>query len=470
MRKKSFLGRFFEPEYLLGKEKWAGEKCSANEIYKTLFKVAWPATAETVLVSMMSFVDTVMVSTIGAYAVAATGLSNQPRMLFFAVFFALNAGVTAIVSRRRGQDDRRGANRCLAQAFTLCLVLSLLLCGIAVAVARPLLIFTGAADDTLEAGVEYFRITIVGMAFVSLGMVINAAQRGVGNTKISMRTNLTANVVNVVFNYLLINGIGFFPRLEVRGAAIATLMGNVVSFSMSLYSVTRTHGFLHIEWRDLLVFDKENLRLLFKISSSAATEQLFIRIGFFAYTKIVASLGTVAFATHQICMTIINFSFSLGEGLGISAASLVGQSLGRKRPDVAVIYGRAAQRVGLLVSFALVLLFSFAGRPLMMMFTREEEIILIGIQLLYITAAVSPAQVTQLIFSGSLRGAGDTKYVAYTSLISIGLVRPLTTYILCYPLGLGLIGGWISLLIDQYMRTVFATVRFSKGKWTKIKI
>ena len=166
----------------------------------------------------------------------------------------------------------------------------------------------------------------------------------------------------------------------------------------------------------------------------------------------------------------LNFSFSLGEGLGISAASLVGQSLGRKRPDVAVIYGRAAQRVGLLVSFALVLLFSFAGRPLMMMFTREEEIVLMGIQLLYITAAVSPAQVTQLIFSGSLRGAGDTKYVAYTSLISIGLVRPLTTYILCYPLGLGLIGGWISLLIDQYMRTVFATVRFSKGKWTKIKI
>ena len=468
MRKKSFLRRFFEPEYLLGKEKWAGEKCSANEIYKTLFKVAWPATAETVLVSMMSFVDTVMVSTIGAYAVAATGLSNQPRMLFFAVFFALNAGVTAIVSRRRGQDDMRGANRCLAQAFTLCLVLSILLCGIAVAVARPMLIFTGAADDTVEAGVEYFRITIVGMAFVSLGMVINAAQRGVGNTKISMRTNLTANVVNVVFNYLLINGIGFFPRLEVKGAAIATLMGNVVSFPCPFIPSQELTAFAHRVER-LLVFDKKNLRFFLK-SAVPRHGTIVYKNRLFRLYKIVASLGTVAFATHQILYDHNKLLFSLGEGLGISAASLVGQSLGRKRPDVAVIYGRAAQRVGLLVSFALVLLFSFAGRPLMMMFTREEEIVLMGIQLLYITAAVSPAQVTQLIFSGSLRGAGDTKYVAYTSLISIGLVRPLTTYILCYPLGLGLIGGWISLLIDQYMRTVFATVRFSKGKWTKIKI
>ena len=80
---------------------------------------------------------------------------------------------------------------------------------------------------------------MVGMAFTSLGLVINAAQRGTGNTKISMRTNLTANVINVIFNYLLINGIWFFPRLEVKGAAIATLMGNVVSCLMSVYSVSK---------------------------------------------------------------------------------------------------------------------------------------------------------------------------------------------------------------------------------------
>ncbi len=470
MKIKSAVRHLYAPEYLLGKEKWAGDKYSSKEVYKTLSNVAWPAAAEAILIGMMSFVDTMMVSSVGSFAVAATGLANQPRMLFFAVFFALNAGVTAIVSRRRGENNKDGANKCLAQALMLCLVLSVVLCGIAVAVARPLLLFTGALADTVEPGVVYFRITIVGMAFVSLGMVINAAQRGVGNTKISMRTNLTANVVNVIFNYLLINGIGFFPRLEVKGAAIATLMGNVVSFLMSVYSVSKPSGFLHIEVKNCLRFDSEYLKLLFKISSSAAAEQLFVRAGFFAYTKIVAILGTTAFATHQICMSIINLSFCVGDGLGIAASSLVGQNLGRRRPDMSVIYGRATQRVGLLVSMGLVILFFAGGKQMMGLFTDEAEIINLGAKLLLVMAFTSPAQISQLVFSGSLRGAGDTKYVAYTSLISIGLVRPIITYILCYPLGFGLIGAWFSLLVDQYMRMAFAAYRFSKGKWMKIKI
>lgn len=467
---KSAVRHLYAPEYLLGKEKWAGEKYSAGQVYKTLSNVAWPAAAEAVLIGMMSFVDTIMVSSLGAYAVAATGLANQPRMIFFAIFFALNAGVTAIVSRRRGENNREGANKCLAQALMLCVVLTVVLCGFAVAVARPLLLFTGAMADTVEPGVVYFRITIVGMAFVSLGMVINAAQRGVGNTKISMRTNLTANVVNVIFNYLLINGIGFFPRLEVKGAAIATLMGNIVSFLMSVYSVSNPDGFLHVRVKACLRFDREYLKLLFKISSNAAAEQLFVRAGFFAYTKIVAMLGTTAFATHQICMSIINLSYCVGDGLGIASASLVGQNLGRRRPDMAVIYGRAAQRVGLLLSALLMVLFAAGGKQMMSMFTGDAGIIALGAKLLLVVAFTSPGQITQLVFSGSLRGAGDTKYVAYTSLISIGLVRPIITYILCFPLGLGLIGGWFSLLIDQYMRMMFASVRFSRGKWIKIKI
>ncbi|MEI6578008.1 MAG: MATE family efflux transporter [Eubacteriales bacterium] len=470
MNIKSAVEHLYAPEYLLGKQKWAGDKYSAKEVYKTLSNVAWPAAAEAVLIGMMSFVDTIMVSSVGSFAIAATGLSNQPRMLFFAVFFALNAGVTAIVSRRRGENNKEGANKCLAQALMLCVLLSVALCGFAVAIARPLLIFTGALPDTIEPAVVYFRITIIGMAFVSLGMVINAAQRGIGNTKISMRTNLTANAVNVVFNFLLINGIWFFPRLEVKGAAIATLMGNVVSFLMSVYSISKPYGFLHVKVKDCLRFDGEYLRLLIKISSSAAVEQVFVRAGFFAYTKIVAVLGTTAFATHQICMSIINISFCVGDGLGIAASSLVGQNLGRRRPDMSVIYGRAAQRVALLVSTVLIVLFSAGGKILMDMFTDETEIINLGAKLLFVMAFTSPAQISQLVFSGSLRGAGDTKYVAYTSLISIGLVRPIITYILCFPLGLGLIGAWISLLVDQYMRMGFAAFRFSRGKWLKIKV
>ncbi len=462
--------RLYAPEYLLGKRSWEGEILTTGQVYKSLSNVAWPAAAEAILIGLMSFVDTMMVATVGSSAIAATGLTNQPRMLFFAIFFALNAGVTAIVSRRRGEHDRVGANKCLAQALIICLILSIIACGLALVVARPMMYFAGANEDTIEDGVVYFRITMVGMAFLSLGMIINAAQRGIGNTKISMRTNLAANAINVVFNYLLINGIWFFPRLEVKGAAIATLMGNIASCLMSFISVLHRDDFLYIGKKENFRYDREYVRLLLKISSSAAVEQLFVRVGFFFYTKTVAGLGTLALATHNICMSIISLSFTVGDGLGIGSASLVGQNLGRRRPDLAVIYGKAAQRIGLLISAALVILFWRGGGLLMGLFTKDQEIINMGIKLLYIVAAASPAQVSQLVFSGSLRGAGDTKFVAYSSLISMGLIRPVITYILCFPLGLGLIGAWISLLLDQYMRLSFSAYRFSRGKWLQIKI
>ncbi len=465
------LDRLYKPEKMLKEEKWVGECPPTKTVYSSLIKTVWPSMLESMLMSLMNFADTLMVSSLGAYAVAATALTNQPRLIFFAPFFAMNVGVTAIVSRRRGQEDRAGANRCLSQSMLICVLMSIVLCSIGVSAARPLMVLSGALEDTIEPATTYFRIVLVGLGFSSFGMVINAAQRGSGNTKISMYTNVAANVVNVIFNYLLINGIGFFPRLGVKGAAIATLMGNIVSCLISIYSIRpKRDGYLCVKIRDCFVWDKETLRLIIKISSSAAVEQFFVRLGFFASTRVVATLGTTALATHQICMSIINFSFSIGDGLSTGTSGLVGQSLGRKRTDMALIYGKCAQRLGLCISLIMFFAFAEGGGFLMSMFTKEAIIIETGKNLLLITAFAAIAQISSLVYLGCLRGAGDTKYVAVTSMISIACIRPVFSYVLCFPMGLGLIGAWISLLIDQCVRLTFAVTRFSKGKWSKIVI
>ena len=457
-------------QYMLKPEQKLQEKYDTKEIYKTFLKVAWPAMLESVLISLVGFIDSIMVSTVGDRAIAEVGLTNQPRMIFYAIFFALNVGVTAIVSRRFGEKNKQGANDCLAQALGICIVFGIIMCVIALTFSEPLLRFAGAKSDTIEGAKSYFDITIVGLLFTSIGMVINASQRGCGNTKISMRTNITANLVNIVFNFLLINGIAFFPKLGVTGAAIATLMGNVVSCGMSVFSISRKNSFLHLTPRDLFRIHPQYIKLILKISSSAAVEQLFVRLGFFFYSKIVAELGTQAFTTHQICMNIIGMSFAVGDGLGVAASSLVGQNLGKKRPDYSIIYGKTGQRVGVFISAFMFLLFSAGGRTLMSLFTKNPDIIEAGVILLIIVAFSSPAQIYQVIYGGCLRGAGDTRYVAITSFISIALVRPILTYIICYPMGFGLIGAWISLLIDQYMRFLFSWIRFRNGKWCKIVV
>ncbi|MBQ3126155.1 MAG: multidrug transporter [Clostridia bacterium] len=195
-----------------------------------------------------------------------------------------------------------------------------------------------------------------------------------------------------------------------------------------------------------------------------------MRIGFFTTAKLVADLGTMAFATHQSCMSIVNLSFTVGDGLGVAASALVGQNLGRRRPDWSTIYGGIAQRIGAVVSIGLMLLFTLGGGMLMRLFTDDPEMIATGRTLLIILAILTPAQITQVIFNGCLRGAGDTRYTAMVSLISVAILRPATTYLLAYPLGFGVVGAWLAMLIDQVTRLICSAIRFMSGKWSKIKV
>ena len=468
------LRRLYAPDYMLKPAQKQQEHYSTKDIYKTFMKVAWPATAESVLIGLVNFIDSVMVSSIGHAAVAAVGLTGQPRLIFTAVFLALNIGITAIVSRRKGENRREDANRCLAQAVSLCLILGITLVSAAFIFTEPLLRFAGAADDTIGMASTYFRFTMVGLLFTSISMAINAAQRGAGNTRISMTTNMTANIVNCIFNALLINGLLFFPKMGVTGAAIATLMGNITACVMSIYSVSHKDRFLHLRITSLFHFDRVNLGLIGRIASSAAVEQVFMRFGFFMTAKLVADLGTIDFATHTICMNICTLSFCFGDGLGVSASALVGQNLGKKRPDMSIIYGKSAQRIGFLLGVCLFLLFTLGGGVMMQLFMTEEaeaeQIMYFGRICLTILAFISPAQISQVIYSGGVRGAGDTKFAAYSSLVSIAVLRPIFTYLLCYVFDLGVIGAWFAIMVDQYTRLILMFFRFSSGKWAKIKV
>lgn len=458
--------RLLSPQYMVKPEQVRGEIPAGKDIYRRTLQTAWPAAVESILVTLVGAVDTIMVGGIGAEAIAAVGITNQPKLILMALIMSLNVGVTAVVARRRGENNRQGALACLKQSLMISVGISLLLSVLGFFFATPLLRVAGAGDDILADSVTYFRVLMCGIMLTSISLTINAAQRGCGNTKISMRTNLTANIVNIFFDYLLIGGHFGFPRMGVAGAALATVLGNLVACVMSVWSVTKKDTFLTVKgWRGWS-FDRKTVKSVMNISSGAMVEQVFMRVGFFVYAAIVARLGTIAFSTHQICMNIISLSFSFGDGLGIAAASLVGQSLGARRSDMAIIYGKTAQRVAFAASTLLFFLFIFGRRFLMMLFTNEAAIIAQGAVILVIIAFTTHAQTSQVVMTGSLRGAGDTKFVALTAFLSIAIIRPTLTWLLCIVGSVGLSGAWIALLIDQYMRMSFNLARFSHGKWT----
>ena len=265
--------------------------------------------------------------------------------------------------------------------------LSLVLSMIGYTFAEPIMAFSGAQADSMEYAVEYFRIIMIGFMPMCVGLTVNAAQRGVGNTRIAMTTNLTSNFINLIFNYLLIQGNLGFPRLEVKGAAIATILGSTVACLLSIRSLLPHDTYLHLNLRTGWKPDKESLRSIWGISYSALIEQVFMRIGFFTYVKIVANLGTMAFATHQICMNIINLSFAFGDGFSIAIASLVGQSMGAKRPDMAKLYVKVNKVLLYGISGALAIFFVVFRYQLVGLFTNEPQIIRQAGQLMLIIAA-----------------------------------------------------------------------------------
>ena len=213
-----------------------------------IFEIGIPSFLETLFTTFASIIDSKMVSVMGVAAISAISVTNQPRLFFFSIFFALNTVASSLVARYVGRDDRDMANRTLDAIVKIVILLSVLLSILAVLLARPIMIAFANQKDTLEDSILYFRIVMGGMIFNLLFMAINAVLRGCGKTRITFATNVTSCVVNIFFNYLLIEGHLGFPRLEIAGAAIATVLGNVAALILTICFAFRKDLFVNIPY------------------------------------------------------------------------------------------------------------------------------------------------------------------------------------------------------------------------------
>ncbi len=439
---------------------------------KTAFGMAVPAMIESFFVAFAGLVDSLMVSSLGANSVAAVGLTTQPKFLGLSVFIALNVSVSALVARRYGENKRKEANSILLTALMIVIFLSVLL-GIAfVAFAPQIMHICGSTPETHDAAVTYYRIIMGGMIFNCIQMGINSAQRGAGNTQITMRTNITSNTINIILNYLLIGGKFGFPALGITGAALATVLGTVVSCIMSIISIMKPDIFVSIPYiiKEKIRPSIDALKNIIRIGYSVFFEQMLMRIGFMATAIMAANQGNAAMAAHQVGMNIMGLTFAFGDGLQAAAVALIGRSLGENKPDRAKEFGGACQMIGGIISVVLAVIYFFGARGLMRMFFEEVEIVDIGVRIMMIIIFVVLFQIRQVIYMGCLRGAGDTAYTAAASTICVTVIRTAASYLCGYTFGLGIAGIWMGVLADQVGRFIFAAVRFKAGKWVKIKI
>mgnify|MGYP002602586479 FL=1 len=443
-----------------------------KEMIKKTLNMAWPAMLESFFTAFAGLIDSLMVSSVGAYAVAAVGLTTQPKFLGLALFIAANVSISALVARRMGEGKREEANRIFSTFLLFIIAAGIVISILLVAFADPIIRLCGSETKTHDAAVSYFRIVMGGMIFNVIQMGVNSAQRGAGNTRITMRTNLTASVVNIGLNYLLIQGHFGFPALGVKGAALATVIGTVVASVMSIVSIYKETTFISIPYilKNKIRPAAAALKQIIHVGYSVFCEQVLMRIGFMLTALMAAKQGTAAMAAHQVGMNIMALSFSFGDGLQATAVALIGFSLGAKSPDMAKQYGKICRRIGSAISVVLAVLYFFGARWLYGLFFEEEDIIAIGVNIMYVIIVIVMLQISQVIYMGCLRGAGDTLYTAIASTISVTIIRTIGSYFFGYIMGWGIIGIWLGVLADQFSRFLFASIRFRQGKWVQIKI
>lgn len=436
------------------------------------FNMAWPSIIESFFTAFAGLVDSLMVSSLGSYAVAAVGLTTQPKFIGLSLFFALNVAISALVARRRGEEKPEEANRILSTAIVFIVIAAILLSILFVTFASPIIRMCGSTPETHDSAVAYFRIIMGGMIFNCIQMGINSAQRGAGNTKITMRTNVTSNTINIIFNYLLINGHLGFPALGIHGAALATVLGTVVASVMSVLSILTPDGFISLPYilQNKVWPAARSLHNLIHVGYSVFFEQLLMRIGFMTTAIMAAHQGTDAMAAHQVGMNIMGLSFSFGDGLQSAAVALIGRSLGANDEKMAKEFGSICRMFGGIISVCLAVLYFFGAWPMMGLFFQEEHIVAIGVGIMRVIIFVVAFQISQVVYMGCLRGAGDTLYTAIASTISVTFIRTIGSYLGGYVFGLGIVGIWLGVLADQISRFLFASTRFKKGKWTQIKI
>ena len=435
-------------------------------LYGDILRIAFPTAIELALTSLVSMADLIMVGGLGTWAITAVGLTTQPKFVLMTMVMAMNVGATSLVSQSRGAGDQEKARLYTRQALLINLALALLFSAAGILSSRALVQFMGAAETrVLDAGDAYLKIQMASFVFYGITSTITAVLRGIGDSRTAMYYNSVANFVNILLNYLLIGGKFGFPALGVAGASLATAISQFAAFLLAVAALCRKNCYLHIGLHDDFRPRIKECREIISIALPAALEQLMMRAGSIVFSRTIASLGTLEFAAHQVCMNIQSLTMMNGQIFAVSATTLMGQGLGRRRPDMAQAYTTRCRRCGMWVAVSLGLAFVLFGRPLSSLYTDDPLCISICLNILWIVAFIQPFQSSQFIVSGALRGAGDTGFVAKLTFFTVLLLRPGLAILAVDYLHLGLSGAWMAIATDQVLRAIAILLRYRSGKW-----
>jgi putative MATE family efflux protein len=439
-----------------------GESLSLGQQLKLSLLLSYPAILAQLSSVMMQYIDTSMVGHLGPEAGAAIGLVSTCLWLMGGFGMAATSGFSVQVAHHIGGNDFKGARDILRQALVCVLGFSAIIGLIGVGVHQQLPVWLGGGEDIVADAAKYFLIMSLFMPAMLLDWMCAAMLQASGNMKVPSILSIGMCLMDVAFNYLFI----YVLDMGVVGAAIGSGLAEVITgFLMFSFLVFRSKELRLTQERGSFRPTEPVVRKALDISGPMAFQNVLMRGGYIAATVIVAPLGTIAIAANSFAITAESLCYMPGAGIADAATTLVGQSIGARRKELAKRFAWITTFLGMgTMGLLAILMFIFAPQ-MMGLLSPDTAVIDLGARVLRIEAFAELGYAAAMVAYGACVGAGDTKWPSFMNLGSMWIVRIIPAIFMTRIYGL--VGFWICMAVELTFRGSIFLIRLYRGKWLK---
>jgi len=450
----------------VSEERAIGIDLREERLTGTILRLSAPLVAERLSVTAIGIVDAVLMGHyVGSDGVAAIGIAGLLLWLPLSGAWGLNVGSTILVAHNTGaralEDVQRSVRASLTFAFLWGLAVSLFL----IVAAPGLMSMMAAREGALGPGVDYMRVTSLGMPLMTTMYAANGCLRGAGNTRTPMLVIVVSNIANGVMAFLLISGVFGLPKLGAMGAGTGMASAGVAGAVVAVGALVK--GYDPIAFRPLhaLHFGRTEISRLLNVAVPVGLEELQFSLAFLFYSRLITAYGTAAAAAHTISLRAVDIALVPGFALGTAGTAIVGQALGAGRPDLAERTGRETRNWALITMIGLGVVVLVFAPQIVGLFVSDPDVIDVGSRCLRVFAIAFPMMGMGTALSGTLRGAGDVRYVLGVLTITAWTVRIPAAFFFSHVVGWGAPGAWVGAVLEQNVRAALIWFRFTGGRW-----
>lgn len=435
-----------------------------KKIRRHILTLALPVVASSLLERSVTTADIFLVGGLGADAIAAVGLSQLMIVFVMSLIAGLSVGTTVVIAQLVGAKKRQAACQAAFSSVAIGFLLSFILGGAGLFFRKAEATLLGAEPHLAALVDPYLFFIFLFLPFSVAVDLLVAVMHGRGDTRTPLIGIIGINLLHLVIAYVLIYGKGGFSAMGVKGAAVAVGLSEIAGTAFLMIRAFQK-GYLG---RISIRFDL--IQQVAQVGLPLCIDRVVQQTAQMAYARAVLVYGTVAYAAHQVGLAIESFSFMAGSGFSVAVVTAVAQSIGASQYQRAKMENWEANRLAVLVMSMMGILFFFFPYLLLRLFTEDREVIALGTLFLKVAALIQIPLAITMVLSGSLKGAGDTRFLLGITLAGAWLVRVPVSFYFAFVMQAGIVYVWGVMVLDWFVRMTLVLLRYRSEKWREARV